>query len=225
MTRWRNLKGLSLVELLITTSIVGMIMVGMVSIDYALRTSERQQSRTALVSLRTTAEMFDITTEAAQAFGDVATRCIQRAGNMTVDTTNYICIYKDSNGNATYDAPVDPVNDRWVCYSRQSTDLHKCTFRAVDGPSNCANVARLSDRILGTVTSDVYANGDAPVTPLDISSRTTLDLYFQITLKNRYDPTDPSAAGAAYINTIAQEYLTNPKVKMTSRVGAIGCSM
>jgi Tfp pilus assembly protein PilV len=217
--RSQNTKGLTLVELLITTSIVAMIMLGMVSIDYALRSNEQQQTRTSLVSLRTSAMMFDITNEASQAFGDVATRCIQM-NSLTTNNTNYFCFYKDANGNANYNAASDGTGDLWVCYSRQTTDLHKCTFRANVGPNHCLNGQRLSDRVIGTVTADVFEAPDAPVVQ---NNRAALTLNFQVTLKNRYDPTNPTAATAEYRDALAQEYLTNPKISMTSQVTPRGC--
>jgi prepilin-type N-terminal cleavage/methylation domain-containing protein len=212
-------QGLTLVELLITTSIVGMIMLGMVSIDYALRSNEQQQSRTSLVALRTSAMMFEITNEASQAFGDLATHCIQ-IGSILNNNTNYVCVYQDTNGNASSDLAADSTGDRWVCFSRQTTDLHKCTFQANDGPTHCQNGQRLTDRVIGTVTADIF---EAPDTPAVTNDSTNLNIYFQITIKNRYNPTDPSAAGAEYRDTLAQEYQTNPKLLVTSQVTPIGC--
>jgi Tfp pilus assembly protein FimT len=213
--RLGNTQGLTLVELLITTSIVGMIMLGMVSIDYALRSNDQQQSRTSLVSLRTSAMMFDITSEASQAFGDVATRCIQ-LGNLSNNNTNYICIYQDANGNANYNAAGDAAGDQWVCYTHRATNMYKCTFTANNGPNNCGP----GDQLIGTVTSDVY---DAPDTPVVSNNRASLAINFQITLKNRYDPTDPNANNAEYRDTIAQEYQVNPKLLLTTQVTPTGC--
>ena len=209
MRRLNNPLGLSLVELLITTSIVGMIMAGIVSIDYALRTNERQQTRTSLVALRTSAAMFDITTEASQAIGDVSTQCIRVAPGITTDNTNYICIYQSPTPTGTGD-------DNWVCYTRRGTNLHKCQFTVstTPNPTNCTGAA--TDRIVGTVTTDVY---NAPDTPFVWNDRTTASFYFQITLKNRFDPTT-----ATYAAAVAQEHLTNPKIKLTSQVTPHVCS-
>jgi prepilin-type N-terminal cleavage/methylation domain-containing protein len=202
-----NPKGLSLVELLITTSIVGMIMAGIVSVDYAVRTSERQQSRTALVGLRTSAAMTDITKEASQAIGDATTQCI-RIGNITTDNSNYICIYQSAT-------PTGVADDFWICYTRRGTDLHKCEFDVptTPNPTNCTGAG--TDRIISTVTTDTF---DAPNTPFVFNDRTTSSFYFQITLTNRFDPTT-----ATYAAAVAQEHLTNPKTKLTSQVTP-GCS-
>ena len=64
-----NDNGLTLAELLITTMVIGIIMIGMVSVDYALRFSEQEQTRTSLATLRTSAALQDIATAAAQAYG------------------------------------------------------------------------------------------------------------------------------------------------------------
>jgi prepilin-type N-terminal cleavage/methylation domain-containing protein len=212
-------QGLTLVELLITTAIVGMIMLGMVSIDYALRSNEQQQTRSALVSLRTSAAMFDIVNTASQAIGDaspaaVTPRCIRYA-NLTTDNSNYICINRDLNATPT---PGDYSDDTWTCYTREATDLHKCGFVSANGPASCTSGSKIagSDRVIGTVTTDVFA---APDTPILIDDNVTKDFYFQITLKNRYDPTL-----ATYAAVVAQEFLTNPKLKMTSQVVPSGCT-
>jgi prepilin-type N-terminal cleavage/methylation domain-containing protein len=208
-----NRKGLSLVELLITTSIVGMIMLGMVSIDYALRTNDRQQLRASLVSMRASAMMFDITSEASQAFGDVATQCIQ-INNITQNNNNYICIYRDINST-----PSDMTDDRWTCYNRRQEELHKCTFTVGQGPGACVG-GSTGDRVIGEVTGDIF---DAPDMPSVFTDSTTKTFYFNITIKTRYDPTDPNLNSAEYRDNIAQEYLINPKIKVSSQVVPVGC--
>ncbi|GEM_PF-2226929 len=213
MKRHRARQGLSLAELLITTTIVGVIMMGMVSVDYALRTNEQQQTRAALVSLRTSATLTDMTVNARQAYGDVATRCIQIA-NIAADNTNYICIYRDIDAaGVPNNTPSVYADDRWVCYTRRGTNMHKCMRTVAAGPNACPAATPI-----GTVTTDVYA---APDTPVVTSNAATLDFNFQLTLKNRYDPT---VAGATYAAILPQEYLTNPKVKMTTSVSPQGCT-
>lgn len=207
--------GLTLAELLITIMIVGIVMMGMVSVDYALRSSEQQQTRTSVATLRTSAVLQDIVTTATQAFGDSATRCIQMA-NLTTDATNYICMYRD------FGTPSDYSDDSWLCYTRNGTNVHKCTRTLVSGKGACA----ATDPVTGAVTIDTF---DAPDTPVVVA--TSPDFYFQVTLKSRFDPTRPTpgvgavdTAGAKYSVVIAQEYMINPKVKLTEKVAPSGCS-
>jgi len=206
-----NQKGLSLVELLVTTTIVGMIMLGIVSVDYALRTNEQEQTRAALVSLRTSAMMFDITSTASEAVGDLNDYCIQvfgtGANGLADDNTNAICIFRDKNATSTLD------DGEWTCYTRQGTDLHKCTFDLSD-IAPCSAGGWNSDRVIGTVPTDVFDDTDTMV----VNNRATLSFYFQITLKNRYDPT-----ATDYGDAVAQEYMTNPKIRLTSQVTPAGC--
>jgi prepilin-type N-terminal cleavage/methylation domain-containing protein len=211
----RKQNGLTLAELLITTVIIGVVMIGMVSVDYAVRSSDQQQTRTSLVALRTSAALQDIVTTATQAFGDSATRCVQM-GNLTTDATNYICIYRDSG------TPSDYSDDSWQCYTRRGTDVHKCTRTLASDKGACA----ATDPVIGAVTIDTF---DAPDTPVVVA--TSPDFYFQVTLKSRFDPTKPTpgvgavdTAGAQYSTAIAQEYLTNPKVKLTAKVTPAGCA-
>ncbi len=210
----RNQRGLTLAELLVTTMIVGVIMIGMVSVDYAIRSNDQQQSRAALATLRTAATLQDIVATATQAFGDMSTRCVQMA-NLTTDATNYICIYRD------FGTPVDYSDDSWQCYTRHVNNLHKCTRTLASGKGACANTSP----IVGTVTIDTFS---APDTPIFIT--TSPNFYFQVTIKNRYDPTRPvpgvgaaSPSTAEYADVIAQEYQTNPKVKLTANVAPAGC--
>ena len=183
-----------------TTTIVGIIALGMVSIDYALHTNEQQQSRSALVSLRTSATLTDITTIARQAYGPVTTNCIQMAANMTVDNTNYVCIYRDVNP-ATGAANLTPsvfTDDSWTCYTRRGTNLHKCVRTVAAGLGNCV----AADPVIGTVTTDVFN-----ATPPNMSVN-----LFTVYIKNRYDPTQ------------AMAYITNPEIAMVGQVLPQACS-
>ena len=214
MLKRHHQDGLTLAELLITTTIVGVIMIGMVSVDFAIRSNDQQQSRLSVATLRTTATIQDIVATARQAFGDATSRCIQTA-NLTTNATNYICIYRD------WGTPADYTDDSWQCYTRHSNNLHKCIRTLASDKGACAN----TDPIVGTVTIDTF---DAPDTPVFVT--TSPDFYFQITIKNRFDPSrpvpgvgSPSPATAEYVDVIAQEYLTNPKIKLTSRVAPAGC--
>lgn len=207
-------KGLTLAELLVTGMIIGVIMIGMVSVDHAIRTQELQQSRASITAIRTSAVLHDIVATATQAYGDVTTRCIQMA-NLTTDATNYICVYRD------FGTPSDYSDDSWQCYTRHANNIHKCTRTLVSGKGVCLN----TDPIIGTVTIDSF---NAPDTPVVVS--TSPDFYFQITLKNRYDPTRPfpgvgaaSPSTAEYVDVIVQEHMTNPKIKLTAKVAPIGC--
>ena len=207
-------KGLTLAELLVTTMIIGVVMMGMVSVDFAIRSNDQQQSRLSVATLRTAATIQDVVATATQAFGDMTTRCIQTA-NLTTDATNYICIYRD------WGTPANYTDDSWQCYTRHGNNLHKCTRTLVADKGACTNAAP----IIGTVTIDTF---NAPDTPVFMT--TSPNFYFQITIKNRYDPTRPvpgvgaaSPASAEYADVIAQEYLTNPKIKLTAKIAPAGC--
>jgi prepilin-type N-terminal cleavage/methylation domain-containing protein len=158
-----NQNGLTLAELLVTTMIIGVIMIGMVSVDYAIRTNDQEQSRSSIATLRTSATLQDIVATATQASGDAATRCVQMA-NLTTDATNYICIYRD------FGTPSVFTDDSWTCYTRHVNNLHKCTRTIVSGKGTCAT----TDPIVGTVTIDTFNAPDTPIAmtqqgPLQVS--------------------------------------------------------
>lgn len=209
-----NRQGLTLAELLITTIIIGVVMVGMVSVDFAIRSNDQQQSRTSIATLRTSATLQEIVSTISQGFGDAASRCVQ-IGSITADSTNYICIYRD------FGTPADYSDDVWHCFTRHGTNLHKCTRTLADGKGSCVN----TDPIIGTVTADTF---DAPDNPLIVA--TYPDFYIQITIKNRFDPSRPNpgvgavdVSGALYSVAIAQEFMNNPKIKMTSKITPASC--
>ena len=166
MLTWHDQRGLTLAELLVTTMIIGVVMIGMVSVDYAIRTDEQQQSRTSIATLRTQATIQDIVATATQASGDMITQCVQLA-NLTTDTTNYICFYRD------FGTPSDFTDDSWQCYTRHTNNLHKCTRTLAQGKGACVN----TDPIVGTVTMDTF---NAPDTPFVVT--TSPNFYFQITI-------------------------------------------
>lgn len=203
MKKYYSIRGLTLVELLVTTSIVGIIALGMVSIDYALRTNEEQQSRSALVSLRTSATLTDIASNARQAVGDVATQCIQLAASMATDLTNYICVYRDIDyvTSVRNETAFDTADDIWICYTRRGTDLHKCRMIAANGPNACT----AGDPIIGTVTTDAFGVANPVLTSTDP------DFDFQISIKNRFNAAQ------------ARAYITNPEVTITTSVMPQGC--
>lgn len=209
-----NQNGLTLAELFVSTVIIGIIMMGVVSVDFALRSTEQQQSRSSIVSIRTSAVLEDIVKTASQAYGDAASQCIQ-LGNITTNSTNYICVYRD------YGSPSDYSDDNWQCYTRIGTDIHKCTRSLGSGKGNCLS----TDLKIGTVTVDTF---DAPDTPVVVS--TSPDFYFSVTVKNRFDPTRPvpgvgsvDTNGAKYSVAIAKEYMTNPKIKLSAKIAPNSC--
>lgn len=209
-----NQKGLSLAELLVSTVIIGVIMMGIVSVDYALRSTDQQQSRSSITAIRTAAVLDDIVKTSTQASGDAATRCVQ-IGNITTNATNYICIYRD------YGTPAEYSDDNWQCFTRIGTNIHKCTRSLAADKGQCAT----TDPIVGSVTIDTF---DAPDTPSVIAANP--DFYFEVVIKNRFDPTRPvpgvggvDTAGARYSVAIPKEYMTNPKVRLSARIAPIGC--
>ncbi len=214
MVKCNSRKGLTLAELLLTTMVIGIIMIGMVSVDYALRSNDQQQTRTSLATMRTAAVTEEISSVVRQAFGDPATRCVQM-DNLTANDTNFICVYRD------YGTPSVFTDDDWTCYTRRTNNIHKCTRTVPDGKGACGSI----DPIIGMVTIDTF---NAPDTPLVVS--TNPDMYVEFTIKSRFDPTRPVPnAGAAapssaeYSDVIAQEFMTNPKVKQKVRLAPAGC--
>ena len=135
--------GLTLTELLVTTTIIGIMMLGVVAADHSLSRGEQGASRGAVVTMRVNAMMTNITKNAALAVGTDSQRgicissstdpilaCQAVADNVTTANTNYICFHQDFNPVVPAGAdPLDQVywrktpgdfsDDRWVCYTRK----------------------------------------------------------------------------------------------------------
>ena len=222
-THLTNTRGLTLTELLVTSMIVGMIMLGVVTADLAVRQAEQGSSRGALTSMRLSSMMTHITRNAYLAVGNSTNLGIIISAVQGVDlitdpsnNVNYICIRQDISNS-----PDDFSNDQWVCYTRITnagvTNLYTCTKPPPAVPSNCTN----ADTNLGQITSDSFGNSITsaaalidPLRPKFVIDDTvgSQSMYFEITLRSLYDTSK------------AEDRLDNPRIQMTSRVSPDGHS-
>jgi len=63
--------GMTLTELLVSTALIGIVMLGVVSVEYASKRSQENMSRKSIVTTRTSAMLLHIVKNAALAVGDV----------------------------------------------------------------------------------------------------------------------------------------------------------
>ena len=195
--------GLTLTELLITTVIVGVMMLGIVGAQMALQQSERGATRQALVSMRLSAMMTDISKNASLAIGN------SFQPGIVINRTGF-CFRQDRG--APLGTPADFTDDKWVCYTRIGTNLYKCESNL---SSRCEGEGE--DQILGAVTTRTFTEFATP--PTTTLPRLVIDetvsnqkMFFEFTLETRYDPSKP------------YDYLNNPQLQMTTRVVPEGYS-
>ena len=162
---------LTLVELLVATAIIGIVLIGVVSVDYAIRQSEQTASHSTLVSMRTSMAMSRITKDAALAAGDLSNPGIYTYES-ALPLRRTLCVRQDVNDPNIY------TDDTWICSTQGTdTDLYRCTETApaVD-PCQASNPARelLLPKIVLLDFNDPLA-----------------DHYIEVTLTYRYDNSVP----------------------------------
>ena len=172
---FKEKKAITLAELITSTLILGIIMLGVASIDYALRQTHKGASQNTLIAMRTSAIMLHITKNAELATGDRNDPGIVVQNPDPATTTN-IWIRKE-NPSSPSPNPSSYADDIWVSYTYDtaSHNLRSCTV-----PNN-VTACTTSDEILGTIADlkAVMMNDD------------TLGIQYyhlRITITNRFDP-------------------------------------
>jgi prepilin-type N-terminal cleavage/methylation domain-containing protein len=103
-------KAMTLTELLVASILISIVMIGAVSIDYAIRRSRNSISSSTLMATQISAAMKQITRDAGLAVGDITNPGI--VFDNTLDDIN-ICFRIDSPGT-----PGNYTDDTWTCYSQ-----------------------------------------------------------------------------------------------------------
>lgn len=183
----KNRKGITLTELLVAMILMGVVVLGIVSVDFSIRGMQKNISRDTFVTMRTSATMLDMAKNAAVMTGD--------QNNLGFDNSgpNRFCFRKDVNGSGSpNNTPNNYNDDFWICYQQSGTNIFKCSR---SNPSDCPG----SPFILGTAVAGGLSISYIPDSVAQNSS-------IAISIKNRYDPTQPASPS------------NNPEVTMTTKV-------
>ena len=162
---FNKLDGITLTELIVASAVIGIIMVGVVSVDYAIKKSKQSISAQTILTMQTGGVMLDISKNIALATGD-------RNDIGVVDNPN-VCARQDQNALQT---PDDYTDDTWVCYDLSGTTLSKCNLGL---PGGCP---------IGT--SEVVGNN---VTSIIVTPQFIAGLRFSVDIQVTcvYDPAEP----------------------------------
>ncbi len=171
-------KGVTLTELLISTMLIGMVMMGVVSVDYATKQSQIRTTRKSLIAAQVGGMMADITKNLTLATGNASnpsTTTGVRANTMSGDwgTSTDLCIRRDVNmAGAELNTPTNLGDDSWVCYTIGNGGNANRLFTCIkNSPSAC----NPSDTYIGKIIS---------LTTTRIGTGT----YFEVNIQSRYDP-------------------------------------
>ena len=171
--------GLTLTELVIASILVGIVMVGIFSVDFALRGSRAAASDDSLLAMKTWATMEHISKNAKLAVGNIVNPGVAAASG-----NNYLCFRQD-----TATTPDDYSDDIWRCYSRFSNNIHTCTKTAAAGASSCNS----TDDVIGTYALKDSCSADCELFTYNLVQDATLHkFYLDISLTNRLRPGTPS---------------------------------
>ena len=188
----QSFKGLTLTELLIATGMIGVVMLGMVSVDYATRKSQITSSRSTHLAMRLGAMMIHITRNCSLAIGDNANSGIRILDTGPVDS-RYLCVRQDLAGS-----PDNYGDDTWMCYTKRSNgNIYWCT------PGTWIACPAVAANNLGAAQTLTYTYVPDP-------NPAVLDNYCEITITSLYDNTQP-------FHTV-----DNPSYTLTSRIQPIG---
>lgn len=156
----KNTRAVTLTELIISSVLVGIIMIGIVSFNFAMKRIEESSSKNSILSVQAATFLAMIKKDAQKAIGDVT-----NSGVRTFESGNDRCIC------FRHDEDNDPNNyngDVWKCYFKRNANLiSRKTFGDTEGngdiPNNAASCrspnggAQIMSNLIG-VTSDTFYN-------------------------------------------------------------------
>lgn len=176
-------------ELLIASVLMGIVLLGIISVDTAVRGMQKNISRDTFVTMRTSAAMLDIAKNAAAMTGD--------QNNLGFDNSvsDRYCFREDIDSSpAPNNTPDVYSDDRWICYQLSGTNILKCSDTS---PLNCPS----GSFILGTAIAGGLSIGFIPN-----SDETVQNSSVSITMTNRFNPTQDKSP------------VENPEVTMNTKV-------
>ena len=185
---------MTLTELLVSTALIGIVMLGVVSVEYASKRAQENISRKSIVTARVSSMILHIVKNAALTGGDVTNVGIQTGGT---GNSSYSCFRQDIP-----QTPGDYSDDTWVCYTLRTTNvLYTCNNQP--SPTFCAD-ANPTIRTLGSATAFTVT-----YTP----DSSTQDNTVTISLTSLYDCSSSYDAG---------DPTKNPRVIMTAEANPLG---
>jgi type II secretory pathway pseudopilin PulG len=157
---------MTLTELIIASVLMGIMMVGLVSVDLAVRNSRATATADTAVAIQTQAAMLRITNDAMKAVGNSSNPGVSSAAG-------FLCFRHDTDND-----PNTFSGDTWVCYDKDENDIDRCTPSV---PEHCTLSSTGYESVLLGKTSDFTYNF--------FLDSTTKKLYVDISMTNRFDTT------------------------------------
>ena len=166
---------MTLIELLVATMLMGIVMLGIVSVDFAVRRMQKNVSKDTFVTMRTSATLLDISKNAAAMTGD------QNNSGFNNGVSSRFCFREDINSSGVSNLTPDSYgDDNWICYQQSVTSILKCNSGS--SPANCLP----GSFIVGTAVA-----GGLSVSFVPDNAQTVQNSSIAISIQNRFSPSQP----------------------------------
>ncbi len=191
--------GLTLTELIVASVLVGIIMVGIVSFNFAMKRLEDTSSSTAILASKAAAFMSIIKKDAQKAVGNLTDNGVMTDGNTT------ICFRHD-----VASTPSDYTDDQWVCYNHsgaapRAVSRHENVTAPIPctSPVNCtAQDSRTMSNLIELETDVFFSVPGGCGACTSGNTMEHIDITFTA-IRDGNDPSDP---------------LRNPTITLTTKV-------
>ena len=168
---------MTLAELLVASILMGIVMVGVISVNYAMKRMESTTSKATLLGMQTAAAMNHITRNGLLAVGYENNPGIVLALNTPPDTS-YLSFRQD-----TASTPGDFSDDQWVIYTDigEANHLYTCTQDAATGPVPQAAACDPAQSLLlldnlSLINYQLVRDDTVPSTYLEVHIQTQFDV-------------------------------------------------
>lgn len=206
---------MTLTELIVASVLVGIVTLGLVAAEQAVRMSRQSSNRDAQISAQLQAAMTRLTQQANATVGDTSdTGIYQYSSGEDLS----IC-FRSANGDANSYA-----DDRWNCWNTNTSTGLLTNCEGIAGllpPTSCAAAGPIQWGTLTfnattyttffTVVDDTGAT-IPPVAGVGEIIRDRKIAYIQLELTSRADPSRP------------EHPINNPQYTLTSRISPVGLS-
>ncbi len=175
-------RALTITELIIASLLVGIVMLGVLNADYAIRRMDNNSNTDTRLAIQ------------MSALGETIRLDIKRVHGYPGETTaginvaaRTICFRYDTTTPQIY------TDDNWSCYTQPAADtrVFRCTY--ANNPAACGT----GDTFVGELVLNGFSHASIPPPQLTANANTG-DYYFRMTLVGRATPSagaDVNAAG------------------------------
>lgn len=135
LTAINNLKGVTLTELLVSTILIGIVMVGVVGFNLLIKNFQDSSNKGTSIAIKAASALSFLRKDAGLAVGNALDSGVLTFFDTPSAPRSTICFRHDSTNSAPNNTPKDYTDDEWFCTTHgHSFDLHRCGPLAAPSP-------------------------------------------------------------------------------------------